>query len=138
MKLELLHLLPDDIINYIWKFINSKYKIFVSKKNYELYNNLIDNMIPDNKIESYIREIIRKDFIYSFRKIYNRNYNHWLLMTNYPYSKEYIFNNYLSFIKFYAQKNNSSNCLNFINEKFKTPNQKLHKRKFTKNIKWIN
>ena len=89
-------------------------------------------------MESYIRDLIRKDYIFSFKELYFKNLNHWILMTNYPYSKENVFENYLVFIKFYAQKNNSSKCLNFINENYKTPNLKLHKRKFTKNIKWVN
>lgn len=138
MNVELFKHLPCDIIDYIWEILDDKYKIFISKKNYKSYNYLIPNLIPDNRMESYIRDLIRKDYIFSFKELYFKNLNHWILMTNYPYSKENVFENYLVFIKFYAQKNNSSKCLNFINENYKTPNLKLHKRKFTKNIKWVN
>lgn len=138
MNIEFFKLLPIEIIEYIWEILDDKYKIFISKKNYKSYNHLISNLIPDNRMESYIRDLIRKDCIFSFKELYFKNLNHWILMTNYPYSKENVFENYLAFIKFYAQKNNSSKCLNFINENYKTPNLKLHKRKFTKNIKWVN
>ena len=130
--------LPNDIINYIFILISPKSKIFLSKSFYNQYNNYIDKIINDNKIESYIRDIIRKDYIFSFKTMFYRNLTHWMLMTNYPYSKNIIFENYLSFLKFYAIKNSSTKCLTFINKHYKSDNLKSHKYKSSKKIKWTN
>ena len=130
--------LPNDIINYIFTLISPKSKIFLSKSFYNQYNNYIDKIINDTKIESYIRDIIRKDYIFSFKTIFYRNLTHWMLMTNYPYSKNIIFENYLSFLKYYAKKNSSSKCLDFINKHYKSDNLKSHKYKSSKKIKWTN
>ena len=138
MNLDIINNLPNDIIDYIFNLISPKSKIFLKKSFYNIYNNYIDIIINDNRIESYIRDIVRKDYIFSFKAIFNRNLSHWMLMTNYPYSKNIVFVNYLSFLKYYAEKNSSSKCLNFINKHYISDNLKSHKYKFSKNIKWMN
>jgi hypothetical protein len=115
MNLDMINNLPNDIIDYIFTLLS-----------------------PKSKIESYIRDIIRKDYIFLFKTIFYRNLSHWMLMTNYPYSKNIVFKNYLAFLKYYAEKNSSSKCLNFINKHYKSDNLKSHKYKFSKNIKWTN
>ena len=138
MNLDMFNNLPNDIIDYIFTLISLRNKIFLTKLYYNKYNHYIDGFISDNSIESYIRDIVRKDYIFSFKAIFYRNLSHWMLMTNYPYSKNIVFNNYLAFLKYYAEKNSSSKCLNYINKHYKSDNLKSHKYKFSKNIKWTN
>tara|TARA_Y100000389_G_scaffold126855_2_gene124206 strand:+ start:22465 stop:22881 length:417 start_codon:yes stop_codon:yes gene_type:complete len=138
MNLDMINNLPNDIIDYIFTLLSPKSKIFLTKSFYNKYNNYIDKIINDSKIESYIRDIVRKDYIFSFKTIFYRNLSHWMLMTNYPYSKNIVFENYLTFLKYYAEKNSSLKCLNFINKHYKSDNLKSHKYKFSKNIKWTN
>lgn len=138
MNLDMINNLPDDVIDIIFTLISPKSKIFLTKSFYNQYNNYIDQIINDNKIESYIRDIVRKDYFFSFKAIFYRNLSHWMLMTNYPYSKNIVFENYLAFLKYYAEKNSSSKCFNFINKHYKSDNLKSHKYKFSKNIKWTN
>jgi len=138
MDLNMINMLPNDLIEYIWKFVNKRVKVFLSKKYYNEYNSCIDGMIIDNRLESYIRDIVRKDYLFSFKAIFYRNIPHWLSMTNYPYSKDMVFNNYISFIKFYAGKNSSTKCYNFLDKNYKSDNLKSHKHKSSKNIKWKN
>ena len=138
MKLDIINTFPNDIISHIFFLLSVKKKIFLSKSYYNKYNHYIDRIIKDNMIESYIRDIVRKDYIFSFKNIFNRNITHWMLMTNYPYSKNIVFSNYLEFLKYYTKKNNSEKCLLFIKEHYKSILSKTHKYKFSKNIKWTN
>ena len=138
MKLDIIYKFPIDIISHIFFLLSVKKKIFLCKSYYNQYNHYIDRIIKDNERESYIRDIVRKDYIFSFKNIFNRNITHWMLMTNYPYSKNIVFSNYLEFLKYYAQKNNSEKCLLFIKEHYKSILSKTHKYKFSKNIKWTN
>ena len=138
MNFDMINNLPNDIIEYIFSLISLRNKIFLTKLYYNKYNNYIDSFISDNNIESYIRDIVRKDYFFSFKAIFYRNLSHWMLMTNYPYSNNIVFDNYLAFLKYYAQKNSSSKCLIFINKHYKSDNSKSHKYKFSKNIKWTN
>ena len=138
MNFDMINNLPNDIIEYIFSLISLRNKIFLTKLYYTKYNNYIDRFISDNKIESYIRDIVRKDYFFSFKAIFYRNLSHWMMMTNYPYSKNIVFHNYLAFLKYYAQKNSSLKCLNFINKHYKSDNTKSHKYKSCKNNKWTN
>ena len=138
MNFDMINNLPNDIIEYIFSLISLRNKIFLTKLYYNKYNRYIDDFISDNNIESYIRDIVRKDYIFSFKTIFYRNLSHWMLMTNYPYSKNIVFNNYLAFLKYYAEKNSSSKCFIFINKHYKSDNSKSHKYKSSKNIKWTN
>jgi len=80
MNLDMINNLPNDIIDYIFTLISPKSKIFLTKSFYNKYNNYIDKIINDNKIESYIRDIVRKDYIFSFKTIFYRNLSHWMLI----------------------------------------------------------
>lgn len=135
MNLDIINELPNDIIEYIFSLISATNKIFLTKSYYKKYNHYIDKIISDSNIERYIRDIVRKDYFFCFKKMFYRNLSHWMLMTNYPYSKNNIFENYLVFLKYYAEKNSSSKCLNFINKHYKSDNSKSHKYKSSKNIK---
>lgn len=138
MNLNIINMLPNDIIEYIWKFVNKRQKIFISKSYYIKYNSYIDKVISGNYMESYIRDIVRKDYFFSFKNMFYRYLTHWMQMKNYPYSNNMVFTNYIHFLKFYAEKNSSHNCLNFIKKHLITDNLKSHKYKSSKNSKWRN
>ena len=137
MLFNLITYLPDDIIKIIWYKILPKYKIFINKENYIKFNYLIDQNITNH--DSYIRDIIRNDSSYVFYYILQRCFNNWLQMYNYKY-KGVIYTNYINFILFYMQQNNSSKCNNLINLQLNLCElkKKLYKNNRIKYNKWSN
>jgi hypothetical protein len=104
--------LPDEIINIIWSKLNPCHIIFLNKENYKKFNYLIDGMVCN--YESYIRDIIRNDYIFSFNYILNRQFKYWLHKRNYRYN-DVIFPDYIHFLLNYSISNKASKCNKLIN-----------------------
>ena len=114
MLINRMALLPEDIINLIFKYLNSVDKIFLNKKYYSKYNILIDKYIIAGRYESYIRDIIKKDYSFVFKKLLNRNFINWILMHNYKY-KYATYKDYIHFLLYYSSFNKSNNCNYILN-----------------------
>ena len=72
-------------------------------------------MIIRGRYESYVRDIIRNDYNFIFENIFHRRYNDWMYRRyDYKYNNK-IYSNYIDFLLFYANKNNSRKCYNLIN-----------------------
>lgn len=126
--------LPDDIIMLIKEFIPHYKLVFVNLHFYNLYHLHIRSMIP--LYENYIRDTIRRDNTFVFKKIVEENMDGWLKNKNYRY-KNMIFSNYIYFINYYCMENDSQNCrqilYDFLNKRQLSIN--LHKKN---TIKYIN
>ena len=109
---NLIQYLPNDILLIIWQKISPYNKIFINKENYIIYNYLIDNAVK--RYESYIRDIIRNDCSYIFNFILKRQFNSFNQIKNYRYYNT-NYSNYIYFILYYCQINNSHKCLNLLN-----------------------
>ena len=106
--------LPDEILNIIWNYLNPIHKIFINKDYYNKFNYLIDNLISKGRYESYIRDVVRNDSNFIFKNILNRQFNNWLQISDYKYNN-IIYSNYILFLLFFSNKNNSNKCNNQIN-----------------------
>ena len=128
--------LPDDILILIWDNLNPYNKIFLNKEYYLKYNNYIDKLIT-GRYESYIRDIIRKDYSFIFKSLLDRNFIKWILMHNYKY-EDVIYKDYIHFILYYSSINTSHNCNNIINLELKLLGLKKDWRTNSriKSIKW--
>ena len=124
-------MLPDELINHIYDYINPISLIFTSKENYFKYHYLLKEKIKD-RYESYIREIIRRDNIFSMRVIINENIKIWNNIKKYRY-KNILYNSYFDFLLQYALNNYSNKIANLILET--TENNGLKKNTHKKNIK---
>lgn len=112
MDINKLMNLPCDILNIIWSYINPIQKIFLNKTLYNKYNHLIDKLIINQK--SYVRDIIRLDYIFVFNNILSRNFNKWILINNYHYANV-IYPSYINFLYNFACQNKSNKCMDSIN-----------------------
>lgn len=121
LNLDLLNLLPFDIINHMKQFLSSKQLALTNKNNWKIYFKYrIDNRrsVWSNKptISTYIRFIIlnKLSFIFdNYIKLINPLFlRHWKT-SSYKYNKK-KYKNYFDFLKWYARKNNSIKCLNLI------------------------
>ena len=137
MLFDLVQKLPDDIIEIIWNKLNHKNKIFLNKENYTKFNYLIDGLVTNHG--SYIRDIIRNDYSFSFQYILERRFIHWLHKLNYKFAN-IIYPDYINFILNYCASNNSSNCGYLINLQLNLSGLKKEWRKNSriKYNKWSN
>jgi len=104
--------LPNEILDIIFYYLNTREKFFLNKKYYIKYNNYIDQYIIN--YSSYVRDIIRLDYSFVFEYIIYRNFNKWIKINNYNY-KNIIYNNYIFFLSDFANKNKATKCLNLLN-----------------------
>jgi len=131
--------LPSDLVEEIKKYISNKNLIFTNKKKYIGNHYLIRKLIPNNKFELYIRNIIYRDFDFIFNQILQENYLKWFEIKEYIY-KNTIHKNYIYFIKFFCIENNSEKCrilLNDFLDKFGLCKNQ-HKKNINKHIIWKN
>ena len=99
--------LPDEIINHIKEFMPNCKLVFVNRYFYNLYHYTIRNSI--SLYENYIRDMVRRDNDFVFKKIIEENMERWIKNKNYVY-KNMVFKNYSFFINYFCMEHNSQNC----------------------------
>ena len=129
--------LPNDIINVIFEFIPHHKLVFVNSLYYNQYHSLLRPYIQ--LFDNYIRDIIRRDNEFVFKKIINENIHKWIKYKQYSY-KNMIFNNYVYFVIHYCIENDSENCRKLLIDYLVKHDlcKNLHKKKVVKYIKWNN
>ena len=131
----LIDFMPEDIVSYIFPFISVKKLVFINTKYYSKNYKLVKNMIPKDRYEAYIRNIIRKDNYYTLSFLLNENVDKWINMNKYPY-KHQIFTNYLYFINYLSIEHNSNKCRVLIENKAQEVlGKKWHKKIKVRNCK---
>jgi hypothetical protein len=113
MIYDLFKYLPDDVVILIWNKLHITQKIFINKEYYLKYYYLIDSIINKGRYDSYIRDIIKNDYIFVFKNIIQNKFKLWSQKINYKY-KNIIYYDFIEFIIFYSNKNNSHKCHNLI------------------------
>jgi hypothetical protein len=122
--------LPNEVISYIREFMPHEKLIFTNKKNYEQYHYLLkEKHLIKNYYFSYVREMVRYDRSFVFKKILEENKNAWLIHKNYYY-KNMVFVNYIYFILYYCNENSSTQCRELIVDLLKKRNlyKNIHKK----------
>jgi hypothetical protein len=129
--------LSTELIDMIKDYIPKKIWIFTNRENYSLYHIFIKHDIIN--YENYIRDTIRRDNFFVFKRILIENYKKWCNINHYTY-KNMIFKNYFYFIIHYCIENDSSNCRNTTNFFLKQNglDKNLHKKNIVKYIRWKN
>jgi hypothetical protein len=129
--------LPDVLIEIIKNYLTDVSSVFLNKQKYITNHYLIRPIILKNKIENYIRYMIRRDYDFVFQQILLENYTKWLEIKHYMY-KNIIYKNYIYFIKDYCIENESVKCRNLINLFLKEHGlcQNQHKNNIIKNKRW--
>ena len=104
--------LPFYLINEIKKYISNKSLIFINREKYINTHYLIRESIPNIKFETYIRNILYRDFDFVFNQIIQENYLNWFQIKNYIYKNvvykkicNFYLNNLITFqTKIYENK----------------------------------
>ena len=116
MSIDILNNLPIEILDIIFNYLKPANLIFLNKYYYEKYNFLIEKIFFKGKIQkyhSYIRNIVREDAIFIFKYCVKKNFNNWLLNTNFKY-KNIIYINYINYLIELATIYKSNKCCELL------------------------
>ena len=100
-------LLPNEILDIIFEKLLSSQKIFLNKKYYNKYHYLVKNIIEPKMYESYLRDIIRFDYVIVFNEIIKEKFEYWMIYNKSIKYQNFIFTNYFSYINYLVNKYNS-------------------------------
>jgi len=130
--------IPDVLLSIIYSYLPVRVK-FLLNKNYYIGNHYtIYEYIPSRDIESYIRDMVRRDLYFVFKYILDENYQRWInKIKNYKY-KNLVYKNYLYFIKDFCIEQDSVKCLFYLNDFMVKLHlgQNQHKKNTVRNIRW--
>uniref|UniRef100_A0A6C0LJV1 Uncharacterized protein n=1 Tax=viral metagenome TaxID=1070528 RepID=A0A6C0LJV1_9ZZZZ len=135
VNLQLVDLLPDDMIWEIYQYLPVSIKAFLNKENYCLYHSFIKPRIFH--FENYVRDTIRRDSPFVFTFVLEENGKKWLTNKKYYY-KNKIFANYLYFIIDFCTENLSDKC-RFVLESYLNRFglcKNGHKKNIIQTVRW--
>jgi hypothetical protein len=137
--LLLIQQMPEDIIRHIKQFVPLSSLVWLDKKTYLKNHHIIYKLISENKYESYVRDMIRKDNQLVISCLMRENFKRWTNYKKYLY-KNIIYTNFNYFLLDFCRENNSTNCSNIISEYLKDSrlSKNQHKKNVVRNIKWTN
>jgi hypothetical protein len=108
-------ILPIDVMKIIFEYINVKTLLWVSKKYYIKYHNVLtSNMLRKNyNEESYLRNIIKNDYYFVFQRNVEERIYKWISIKS-PVYNNIVFKNYLHFLINYCIDKNATRCRNVL------------------------
>lgn len=127
-------LLPEDVLDIIFNYINPKCKIFLNKEYYNKYHYLVKSMIKKQNYLDYIKDIIKNNCCFVFQKILQEEFINWKKEKIIIKNKRY--KSLLHYFHNYSILTNSNNCRKLIEKKMDLP-YKYIKKTSVRNIKWI-
>jgi len=137
MELALFKLLPDDIIDEIWFFLDDTVKLLLDKTNYAKYHDSLYNNMDLHNQYSYHRYMIQHDDSFIFNQILQTHGKLWIGKKKYIYKND-RHANYFYFIISLIQQYQSKKCnillTNYVNEEEMCKN--LYKKYRSYNIRW--
>lgn len=135
--MKLFEQLPSDILRYIFTFVPTTTKLWLTKANYTKHHSLVWDLIPNDQIENYIREMVHRDNSFVFSFILKENFNRWISFKKYQY-KSIIYSNYIYFLLGLCIDSQSPNCRNLIRNRLEETglSKNQHKKNITTNIRW--
>jgi len=133
------YMLPYQIVEKIWFYLDDVCKIFTCREYYDTFHYLLKEKKIVAKYDSYLRSIIRDDHSFVFNYIVNENLEDWIKKNKFCY-KNTIYYSYVHFILDIIREYGSQNCKrvlwNYLNRCGYVKN--IHKNKRNKLIKWTN
>lgn len=125
--------IPIEILDKIFDFIPTFYKINLCKKYYSQYHIILKTYITSNNYESYIHSMICDNNSFVFERILNENLSKWLHWKNYRV-KSIVYKSYLYYIYNLIETNNSDKCriifIKYLEEYLKKNNIDIEKSSF--------
>lgn len=133
------YMLPYQIIERIWFYLDDVCKITTCKKYYNKYHYLIKENRFIKNYDSYVRSIVRDDHSFVFKFIVDENLEAWRKKGK-IYYKNIVYFSYLHFILDLIREYSSQKCKIVLWSYLNTfgYGKNVHKNKRNKYIKWTN
>jgi hypothetical protein len=135
--MEILALMPREIVDLIKQYIPLQCLLLLSKTYYLNFHSRIRSLILPGNFEKYIRATVNRDHSFVFDRILRENFERWSLMKSYMH-KNKTYSNYVYFIKAFCMENDSDKCYQIINSFLKELGlgKNLHKKNISRSIKY--
>ena len=135
LSLKFIDKLPDELIDIIKEYLPIHVTTFLNKSFYNNNHHFLKKFIPN--YESYTRDMVRKNNNFVFDFICKENFKKWLFIKKYHY-KSIIFLNYVYFLLYLCNENNSSQCREILQSCLKQHGliEKQSKKNIIKHIRW--
>lgn len=111
--------LNDDVLELIKSYLPPETLVWLNKSNYLKYHRVVKNMIPNDRFDDYIRDIVKTDSSFVFEQILKENFTRFHKWKGYfqPYQTPCIrHHSYLTYLRYYALSNNSQKCVSIIDK----------------------
>ena len=105
--------LPDVLINEIYCFIPKSTLLLTNKTHYRIEHPYIYNHIIKNKLEHYIRAMVKQDNDFVLHHILLDRCVMWIEIKDYYY-EECVYNNYIYFLYVYSIDKKATKCSELI------------------------
>ena len=85
-KLMYFRLLPPEILEMIWEYVDPLTKSSIDRENYQKhYNYRIRNISENENVERFVRFLIVKDYAFVLRNVLIEKFDNWFNIKNYHY-----------------------------------------------------
>ena len=139
-KLMYFRLLPPEILEMIWEYVDPLTKSSIDRENYQKhYNYRIRNISENENVERFVRFLIVKDYAFVLRNVLIEKFDNWFNIKNYHY-RYAVYPNMMHFLYNFCIQNDSQKCKQHIVDIFENRgiSKNLHKKNRIRNIGWTN
>ena len=130
-------ILCDDVLGVIFNFLRPQDKVFLNHDYYKKYHSAL--IIP--RYDSFLRNIIRKDYHLIFERHLSQRYDGWWRLKQWIY-KDMKFYNYVEYLRWFSLNHNCQKCRsvieNMIHQKQSYAKKKYKKVRIRNTGKWNN
>ena len=103
---------PKELKDIIFKFIPNKSLLCLNKSYYEYYHSILYSNLSKNRMESYVRFLIKKELYYRFQTVYHENIFVWKTKKSQYNNKK---GNYLKHLNALCIQYKSQKCRKILN-----------------------
>ena len=129
--MKLYKIFPREILEIIWDFLPEKSKAFVTKTYYEKYHKLYIYPLLKPRFNSYIRFVIRNNYLFLMEQNLIDHYETWIKLYNWSYKQE-TYTTYIHYLLTASIEYNSQSIINLLRETIKKKS-KINKKQLNQN-----
>lgn len=129
--MKLYKIFPREILEIIWDFLPEKSKAFVTKTYYEKYHKLYIYPLLKPRFNSYIRFVIRNNYLFLMEQNLTDHYETWIKLYNWSYKQE-TYTTYIHYLLTASIEYNSQSIINLLRETIKKKS-KINKKQLNQN-----
>lgn len=108
-----LEVLNDDVLSIIKSFLAPEVKWCLTKKWYIKEHKIVKSLIPENRYDAYVRDMIRHDYAFVFEQILEEKFDIFHKWKRFKF-QDNVYPSYLIYLRDFAFACNSRKCHQLI------------------------